>query len=423
MTHFGIICPAMAGHLYPMTTLGYELKKRGHRVTLLGILDAKPKATAAELEFQAVGESDFPAGATKDLYIKLGNLSGAEALKYTFNWVTNTAKMYLRDAPKSAENLGIESLLVDQATPEGGSVAEHLGIPFVSICSALMLNREINVPPFCTVWDYDTSHSGLERNRLGYERVNGLGKTLRKITNDYRISWGLPIREHPNEFYSQLAQIAQHPQEFEFPRKELPQYFHFIGSCYNPNLRQAISFPYEQLNGKPIVYASLGTLQNRLLWIFKAIAEACIKFDVQLIIALGGGASPGELPKMPGDPIIVGYAPQLELLQKATLTITHAGLNTTLESLSQGVPLVAIPITNEQPGVAARIAWTGTGKFVPLEEVSADNLQQAIEQVLTDDSYKKNALKLQEAIKQSGGVSRAVDIIEQVAVTSQPVLA
>lgn len=61
-----------------------------------------------------------------------------------------------------------------------------------------------------------------------------------------------------------------------------------------------------------------------------------------------------SLPELPGNPIVVNYAPQLELLKIADLTITHAGVNTTLESLSNGVPLVAIPITNDQPGVAAR---------------------------------------------------------------------
>lgn len=52
MTHYGLICPAASGHLNPMTTLGYELKKQGHRVTLIGVPDAQPKAQAAGLEFQ-----------------------------------------------------------------------------------------------------------------------------------------------------------------------------------------------------------------------------------------------------------------------------------------------------------------------------------------------------------------------------------
>ena len=124
----------------------------------------------------------------------------------------------------------------------------------------------------------------------------------------------------------------------------------------------------------------MGTLQNRSLEIFQCIAEACDGLDAQLVISLGGGSSP-ELQSLPGSPLVVEYAPQLELLKKATLTITHAGLNTVLESLSEGVPLVAIPITNDQPGVAARLAWTGAGEVVPLSGLSVPRLRAAIQQV------------------------------------------
>lgn len=423
MTHFGIICPAATGHLNPMTALGYELKQRGHRVTVIGIEDARSRVETAGLEFQVIGNSDFPPGATIDLFTKLGNLSGFEALQYTLDWIANAANMVLRDAPEIVKTAGIEALLVDQASPEGGTVAEYLNIPFVSVCSAIMLNRETNVPPFSTSWNYDPSPSGLERNRLGYEKVNSLGKSLRQVINDYRASWNLPLYDSPNQNYSPLAQITQQPAEFEFPRQELPSSFHFTGSFNNPNSRESIPFPYEKLTGQPLIYASLGTVQNRLLWVFEAIAEACADLEVQLVVALGGGTSPESLPELPGKAIAVGYAPQLELLPKAALTITHAGMNTTLESLSHGVPMVAIPIANDQPGIAARIAWTGTGEVVPLEQVSVEKLHQAIQRVLTDKSYKENALKLQKANERGRGVSKAADIIEQAVTTRKPVLA
>ena len=95
-------------------------------------------------------------------------------------------------------------------------------------------------------------------------------------------------------------------------------------------------------------------------------------------------------------------------------------MNTTLESLSNGVPMVAIPIANDQPGVAARIVWTGTGEAIPLKRLSVPKLQRAIERVLAEDSYKRNALRLQQAIHQAGGVTRAVEIIEQVISTGNP---
>ncbi|WP_333408224.1 nucleotide disphospho-sugar-binding domain-containing protein [Microcoleus sp. MON1_C1] len=143
----------------------------------------------------------------------------------------------------------------------------------------------------------------------------------------------------------------------------------------------------------------------------------------RIAISLGGSATPESLLPLPGNPIVVGYAPQLELLQEADLTITHAGMNTTLESLSNGVPMVAIPVTNDQPGVAARIAWTGVGEVVSLKELSVSKLRSAIRKVLTQKSYKQRAIEMQEASGRAGGVKRAADIIEQAVLTGKPVLA
>ena len=84
-----------------------------------------------------------------------------------------------------------------------------------------------------------------------------------------------------------------------------------------------------------------------------------------------------------------------------------------LDSLSYGVPLVAIPITYEQPGTGARIRWTGTGEVIPLSCLNIPKLRTAIERVLTEDSYLNNAVRVKSAIVQAGGVKRAVDVIEQ----------
>lgn len=97
-------------------------------------------------------------------------------------------------------------------------------------------------------------------------------------------------------------------------------------------------------------------------------------------------------------------------------------MNTTLESLSNGVPLVAIPIANDQPGVAARIAWTGAGVMIPLKWLRVSRLRQAVAQALTKDSYQKQARRLQAAIQRAGGVDRAVEIILQAASTGKSVL-
>ncbi len=111
--------------------------------------------------------------------------------------------------------------------------------------------------------------------------------------------------------------------------------------------------------------------------------------------------------------IVVPFAPQIELLKRAALCITHAGLNTTLEALGQGVPLVAIPIGFDQPGVAARIAHHRVGEFVEVHEATAGRLLGLARKVLGDPSYRDKARAMQAAIADARGLDVACDAIER----------
>jgi UDP:flavonoid glycosyltransferase YjiC (YdhE family) len=78
---------------------------------------------------------------------------------------------------------------------------------------------------------------------------------------------------------------------------------------------------------------------------------------------------------------------------------------------------------NEQPGIESRIARTGAGEVVPLKRLNVSRLRDVIRLVLAKDSYKQNALWLQNTIRHAGGVTRAADIIEEAVSTGQPVKA
>ena len=419
MTHFGILCPAASGHLNTMIPLGSELLRRGHRVTVFNFLDAQATTLASGLEFQPLGEDEFPAGSMAEGLAQMGKLSGLTALRYTIKLVAQASGILLSQAPAILKKAGVEALLVDQVLREGGTIADFLNIPYITICSALMLNREPNIPPFCTTWQYSPTWKGRLRNQIGYQLLNLLTKPIRETIAESREEWKLSLYSHPNDHYSKLAQISQQPAEFEFPRQNLPAHFHFTGPFHNPATRKSVPFPFEQLTGKPLIYASMGTILNHSE-VFQTIASACEGLDAQLVISLGGGATPESLPPLPGNPTVVGYAPQLELLRKAALTITHAGMNTSLESLSNGVPMVAIPVMNDGPGVGARIAYTGVGEVVSLKELSVSKVRSAIGKVLNQESYKQRAIEMQGAIGRSGGVKKAADIIEQVVLTGKP---
>jgi MGT family glycosyltransferase len=170
------------------------------------------------------------------------------------------------------------------------------------------------------------------------------------------------------------------------------------------------------------VYASLGTLQNNLPAVFRTIAEACANLDVQLVMGLGSGLDPKELGDLSGRPLVLSYVPQLQLLDRAAVMITHAGMNSTLECLAAGVPMVAIPVSHDQPTIAQRIAWTRTGEMIALADLTVENLTSAIRNVLSDPVYRQSALRFKEVIRNLDGLSRAVKIVETIIETGKPVL-
>src|SRR5207302_4580903 len=125
--------------------------------------------------------------------------------------------------------------------------------------------------------------------------------------------------------------------------------------------------------------------------------EACQGLTAQLVISHGGGLSDAEVATLPGSPLVVPYAPQLEVLAKARLTITHAGLNTVLDSLSRGVPAVAVPLTAEQPGIAARLVWTGAGTVIPRSRFTPALLRRSVERLLGPSPAHQAAQRMAES--------------------------
>ncbi|WP_414582916.1 glycosyltransferase [Scytonema sp. PCC 10023] len=413
MIHFGIICPPIFSHLNGLFSIGRELQRRGHRVTLLGTLDTQPMAVSAGLEFKALAESKRFSEVMMQSNVQSAELNRIAALQSTIRMLQELTTLFLQNAPTAISEAGIDALIINQVIFGGGTVAEYLGIPFVTACCALILNPDDSVPPCFTAWNYNPAWWARLRNRAFYYLIEQINQPIRRVISEYRKQWKLTPLSSINELDSKLAIIYQLPMELEFPRQNLPPWFHFTGSFRDLTTEPAVDFPFEKLTEKPLIYASMGTLVNQVEKIFRCIAQACESLDAQLVISLGGNLEPEVLPKLPGEPLIVKYAPQLELLKKARLTITHAGANTVIESLSNGVPMVGIPLGKDQPGIAARIAWTGSGEFLLPSGLNVSRLRSTIQRVLTQNSYKQNAVRLQAAICRAGGVRRAADIIEQ----------
>jgi len=256
----------------------------------------------------------------------------------------------------------------------------------------------------------------MARNIAGLQNFGELRGSVLAIAQAYADRNTLEIDwSNPAATSRELAVITQTPKEFDFPIPELPPRFHYSGPLHDNEGREPIAFSWQQLNGKPLIYASMGTLVNGLKNVYRTILEAVGDFpNMQVVLSLGRNVDLNELGPIAANTIVVSSAPQIELLKRATLCITHAGLNTTLEALAQGVPLVAIPIGYDQPGVASRIAYHGVGEFVELGDLSKQRLSKLIAKVTSNPGYRNKARWFQNILRKKRGLEMAADIVERV---------
>jgi MGT family glycosyltransferase len=395
-----------------MTALAHSLQKRGHQVVMFGVADTEDRVRAAGIEFCKIGDQDFPRGTLLKLDRRMAQLKGLAALRFTLQRIRDSARMVMRDGPEAVRAANIDALLVDEAE-FAGSVADYLGLPWISIALIPPLVHDDRFPPFWFGWPAGQDRLSRFRNVLAMSALLRVSTAIFTETNQWRRDAGMEPFLRPQDWLSPLAQIAQLPKALEFKVEgEYPEGLHYTGPFVHAHQRPAIAFPWELLDGRPLIYASLGTLQNGLDAIFRTIARACDGLDAQLVISLGGGLKREDLGDLAGNPLVVSFAPQLQILQRAALVITHAGINTVLESLSEGVPMVAIPLGNDQPGMAARIKAQGAGVVVSRRTLTVARLRGAIVEVLHSPQYRHAARKLQVAIQQLNGPDTAAAIIE-----------
>jgi zeaxanthin glucosyltransferase len=288
-------------------------------------------------------------------------------------------------------------------------------MPYAVLSNALHFDYS-GYTPLC-VYDYahDNTPEAINRNRQGVSKFTQmLMRSNAELIGQAESAGIKPNWQDPSSLFLDRPWITQCPREFDFESSHWPKQFHYAGPFHDGKGRLDFPFPWDQLTGEPIVYASMGTVQVGDPDVFSLIAAATSKHKgLQLVLAIGNLLRPEQIGPVPKNAIVVNNAPQLELLKKASVCITHAGFNTVLEALTQGVPQIAIPVTNDQPGVAARVADKKTGKTTSLDGLDASNLSTLLDEVLNNPLYRDNSRSIQKATAKKNGLSVAADLLEQ----------
>ena len=201
--------------------------------------------------------------------------------------------MVLRDGPEAVRDANVDALLIDEAEM-ASNIAEFLGLPFVSLALIPPLVKDNRYPPFYFGWSGSQRWWARLRNEIAIRVLTRVASPIFAAVNECRATWGLKVGV-PEEGLSKLAQITQLPRALEFEIDPLPPHLYYTGPFVDPAQRTPMDFPWDRLDGRPLIFASLGTLQNQSREKFGMIADACASLDVQLVISLGGGLNPDQL--------------------------------------------------------------------------------------------------------------------------------
>ncbi|WP_434385696.1 macrolide family glycosyltransferase [Melittangium boletus] len=200
------------------------------------------------------------------------------------------------------------------------------------------------------------------------------------------------------------------PRGFQAGGDTFDERYVFVG----PSIRargDTGDFPLAHLEGGPVLYISLGTVFNNWPDFYRMCFAAFGGTSWRVVLATGHAVNVAELGEVPTNFVVRPAVPQLEVLERTSVFVTHGGANSLMESFAYGVPVVVIPQMAEQPLNAVRVDELGLGVALRKEDVTVEVLREAVARVAAEPGYREKVAGLRQEVLASGGYLRAAEAI------------
>ena len=384
-------CIPAYGHTNPTIEVVRELTRRGHEVRYYSFEEFRERIDGAGAQFVAC--DSFLPPIDEKAERRLRRVSTTEMSVQSFRTVANLDPVVSEDVASWRPDV----VVTDSACFWGKLTAAKHGLPWVCSTTTFAFNEHSS--------KY-MSHSAAELADLilGLPRLNREIRRLRPLGYHVRSALDI-VRNKPEDNTIVYTSRAFQPCAETFGE----EHYRFVG----PSVRDVA--PKEK-TGQPLVYASLGTVINDRPGFYRTLIDALRDTDVDLLISCGKAFDPSQLGMLPDNVRVEQYVDQMEVLSKASLFVTHCGMNSASEGMWMGVPELLFPLTGEQRAVARRVAEVGAGTMLE-EAVARDStaLRRAVLAALADERLSVGAARMREDLRACPGPAGAADFIEQVA--------
>lgn len=237
-----------------------------------------------------------------------------------------------------------------------------------------------------------------------------------------------PYSELAFPYVSNMTTLFLCPREFDLPHQQrLPQYAFVEASC-DLNRKETAVFPWDRIDeSKKLVYCALGSQshwshegadiaekQRNIQRFLQAVIDAfSVRTDCQLVMATGISLRAEDFHSVPVNAVLVNETPQMAVLKKSYLAITHGGLNSVKECIFFGVPMLVFPVTKEQSANAARVIFHKIGVAANIKTASAESIRSLLAKVESDPGFQGRAVAMMEAFHKAEREERAATLIEE----------
>lgn len=399
------------GHINPTVGVVKELVSRGEEVLYYCPAELQTKFANTGVQMR---DFLFPTPVLEEQTVDFGKIQETTNQKLIENLMklidTELAScleiiQYQKpDLKKAVMEIKPDYIIHDSCAYWGKIIAQQLSIPAIS---------SVTVYAYCSKI-FDLNPQLVIRDILGLpgcyvdnpQKTSIILQHAAKIAGDY---YNVPDYDYIDKYSSrEELNIVYTSKEFQWFGEVFDSSFRFVGPSICPR-NDSSGFSWDTVDREKLIYISLGTLIHDLSFYYICF-EAFGATDKQVILNIGN-LNIEKLVNVPKNFIVRNFVPQLEILKRAAVFITHGGMNSVNEAMYFNVPVIVIPHEKDQFIVADRITELGVGIKLKNGEFNALELFEASETVLTGQSFRTQAQIIGESLRNAGGYQRAVDEI------------
>jgi MGT family glycosyltransferase len=384
------------GHMNATYPVVKELVHQGEQVLYYATDPFRVSVEAAGAEYFSYGDAG-----------RFAPPAHAGGLHSVMAWQMGLAEHLLPQLIEEIKAADPDYLLIDSMCLWANLLVQVLKIPAVCMASVFVPNPKV-------VSVDDMIHAGYASAPkpvllAGIDALNTYIETSRRVDHAYGT-----LSPDIVEFFSnyQSLNLIFTTRAFHPEGKNYDETYKFVGPMIDPARCDADEAGDLQLSGDgPLVYVSLGTIFNDQPDFYRTCVAAFDQAPFRVLIATGSKVDRAVLGPRPANVVLRERVPQLEVLRRASLFVTHGGMNSVNEALAFGVPLLVFPQHGDQHLVAGRVLETGTGLRLTPADITPQKIRALADTLLTQPEFAAHARDMAEECARGGGAPAAVDAL------------